>query len=51
MHWHAHKGGAQHYRVAESRGEALPVAVAIAKVGEAIAKYGIDPAKVNPLYA
>ncbi|MDP3230342.1 MAG: UbiD family decarboxylase, partial [Acidovorax sp.] len=29
MHWHAHKGGAQHYRVAESRGESLPVAVAI----------------------
>ena len=29
MHWHAHKGGAQHYRIAESRGEALPVAVAI----------------------
>ncbi len=29
MHWHAHKGGAQHYRVAEARGEALPVAVAI----------------------
>ena len=34
MHWHAHKGGAQHYRVAEARGEALPVAVAI----------GADPA-------
>ena len=29
MHWHAHKGGAQHYRVAEAQGEALPVAVAI----------------------
>ncbi|MBM4295485.1 MAG: menaquinone biosynthesis decarboxylase, partial [Deltaproteobacteria bacterium] len=29
MHWHAHKGGAQHYRVAEARGEPLPVAVAI----------------------
>ncbi|HZE22256.1 MAG TPA: menaquinone biosynthesis decarboxylase, partial [Desulfobaccales bacterium] len=29
MHWHAHKGGAQHYRVAEARGEGLPVAVAI----------------------
>jgi 4-hydroxy-3-polyprenylbenzoate decarboxylase len=29
MHWHAHKGGAQHYRVAEARGEALPVVVAI----------------------
>lgn len=29
MHWHRHKGGAQHYRVAEARGERLPVAVAI----------------------
>src|SRR5208337_2370557 len=29
MHWHAHKGGAQHYRVAEAKEEALPVAVAI----------------------
>jgi len=29
MHWHAHKGGAQHYRVAEARGERLPAAVAI----------------------
>ncbi len=29
MHWHRHKGGAQHYRLAEARGEALPVAVAI----------------------
>ena len=29
MHWHRHKGGAQHYRVAEARGEPLPVAVAI----------------------
>jgi 4-hydroxy-3-polyprenylbenzoate decarboxylase len=29
MHWHLHKGGAQHYRVAEARGERLPVAVAI----------------------
>ncbi len=29
MHWHRHKGGAQHYRVAEAQGEALPVAVAI----------------------
>ena len=29
MHWHAHKGGAQHYRVAESKGERLPAAVAI----------------------
>jgi len=29
MHWHRHKGGAQHYRVAEARGERLPVAVAL----------------------
>ncbi len=29
MHWHRHKGGAQHYRVAEARGERLPAAVAI----------------------
>ncbi len=29
MHWHAHKGGAQHYRVAEGLGQPLPVAVAI----------------------
>ncbi|OPX20324.1 MAG: menaquinone biosynthesis decarboxylase [Desulfobacca sp. 4484_104] len=29
MHWHRHKGGAQHYRVAEDRGEHLPVAVAL----------------------
>jgi 4-hydroxy-3-polyprenylbenzoate decarboxylase len=29
MHWHPHKGGAQHYRLAEARGEPLPVAVAI----------------------
>jgi 4-hydroxy-3-polyprenylbenzoate decarboxylase len=29
MHWHAHKGGAQHYRVAAAKGAALPVAVAI----------------------
>ncbi len=29
MHWHRHKGGAQHFRVAESRGQRLPVAVAI----------------------
>ncbi|MBI4775697.1 MAG: menaquinone biosynthesis decarboxylase [Deltaproteobacteria bacterium] len=29
MHWHTHKGGAQHYRVAEAMGEPLPVAVAI----------------------
>ena len=34
MHWHAHKGGAQAYRVAKARGEALPVAVTI----------GADPA-------
>jgi 4-hydroxy-3-polyprenylbenzoate decarboxylase len=29
MHWHKHKGGAAHYRVAEQRGERLPAAVAI----------------------
>lgn len=29
MHWHTHKGGAQHYRVAESMGKRLEVAVAI----------------------
>ena len=29
MHWHPHKGGAKHYRLAEARGEPLPVAVAI----------------------
>jgi 4-hydroxy-3-polyprenylbenzoate decarboxylase len=29
MHWHAHKGSAQHYRVAEQRGERLPAAVAV----------------------
>jgi 4-hydroxy-3-polyprenylbenzoate decarboxylase len=29
MHWHRHKGGAQHYRVAEAKGQRLPVAVAI----------------------
>jgi 4-hydroxy-3-polyprenylbenzoate decarboxylase len=29
MHWHRHKGGAQHYRVAEAKEERLPVAVAI----------------------
>jgi len=29
MHWHPHKGGAQHYRVAEELGERLEVAVAI----------------------
>ncbi len=34
MHWHTHKGGAQHYRVAEARGARLEVAVAI----------GADPA-------
>jgi 4-hydroxy-3-polyprenylbenzoate decarboxylase len=36
MHWHRHKGGAQHYRVAERQGERLPVAVAI----------GADPATI-----
>ncbi|MEW6327634.1 MAG: menaquinone biosynthesis decarboxylase [Thermodesulfobacteriota bacterium] len=34
MHWHTHKGGAQHYRIAEKRGERLEAAVAI----------GADPA-------
>lgn len=34
MHWHPHKGGAHHYRVAQRRGERLEVAVAI----------GADPA-------
>lgn len=29
MHWHAHKGGAEHYRVAEKLGQRLPVSVAI----------------------
>jgi 4-hydroxy-3-polyprenylbenzoate decarboxylase len=29
MHWHRHKGGAQHFRVAEAKGERLPAAVAI----------------------
>jgi len=29
MHWHIHKGGAQHYRVAEELGKRLPAAVAI----------------------
>jgi 4-hydroxy-3-polyprenylbenzoate decarboxylase len=29
MHWQQHKGGAQHYRVAERLGERLPVAVAL----------------------
>jgi 4-hydroxy-3-polyprenylbenzoate decarboxylase len=29
MHWHAHKGGAHHYRIAEHMGQKLEVAVAI----------------------
>lgn len=29
MHWHPHKGGAQHYRIAERLGKRLEVAVAI----------------------
>jgi 4-hydroxy-3-polyprenylbenzoate decarboxylase len=29
MHWHLHKGGAQHYRVAEGSGKRLELAVAI----------------------
>ena len=29
MHWQRHKGGAQHYRVAEQRGQRLEVAVAL----------------------
>jgi 4-hydroxy-3-polyprenylbenzoate decarboxylase len=29
MHWQRHKGGAQHYRVAERLGQRLPVAVAL----------------------
>ena len=29
MHWQQHKGGAQHYRVAERLGKRLPVAVAL----------------------
>ena len=29
MHWQRHKGGAQHYRVAERRGQRLEVAVAL----------------------
>ena len=29
MHWHTHKGGAHHYRIAERLGQDLPVAVAI----------------------
>ena len=29
MHWHWHKGGAQHYREAEETGKRLPVAVAL----------------------
>ena len=36
MHWHLHKGGAQHYRAAERRGERLEVAVAL----------GCDPATI-----
>lgn len=36
MHWHLHKGGAQHYRASESKAERLPVAVAI----------GADPATI-----
>lgn len=34
MHWQVHKGGAQHHRKAEARGERLPVSVAV----------GCDPA-------
>src|SRR4051795_10669976 len=34
MHWQRHKGGAQHYRIAERLGKRLPVAVAL----------GADPA-------
>ena len=29
MHWQRHKGGAQHYRVAERLGKRMPVAVAL----------------------
>ncbi|MFP4381702.1 MAG: menaquinone biosynthesis decarboxylase [Candidatus Sumerlaeia bacterium] len=29
MHWHIHKGGAEHYRKACARGERLPVAVTV----------------------
>lgn len=29
VHWHPHKGGAQHFRVAERRGERLEIAVAL----------------------
>ncbi|MBN1867398.1 menaquinone biosynthesis decarboxylase [Candidatus Sumerlaeota bacterium] len=29
MHWHVHKGGADHWRKARARGERLPVAVAL----------------------
>ena len=36
MHWHPHKGGAQHYRIASEKGRRLPVAVAI----------GVDPATI-----
>ncbi len=36
MHWHRHKGGADHYRAGERRGQRLEVAVAI----------GADPATI-----
>ena len=29
MHWHVHKGGAEHWRKARERGERLPVSVAV----------------------
>lgn len=29
MHWHAHKGGAAHYRKAKARGERIPVAAVL----------------------
>ena len=29
MHWHVHKGGAEHWRKARARGQRLPVAVAL----------------------
>lgn len=29
MHWHTHKGGAHHYRIAERKGEPLQAAIAI----------------------
>ena len=41
MHWQRHKGGAQHYRVAERLGTRLPVAVAL----------GADPALPFPATA